>query len=78
MTAKSSPELLITKSNGESPLVGSKYLKIASGFLKISLGPINPSMALFMHKMAASVLMAALAPFESLNYFPALMALHGI
>ncbi len=65
-------------SNGLSPLVFSNNLKIASGFLKISFGPIKPFIALFMHKIAASVLIAAEAPFESLNYLPALIALNGI
>jgi len=48
---------------------------MASGFLKISLGPINPIIARFMLKTATSVDIAALAPFESLSYFPALIAL---
>lgn len=78
MTAKSSPALLKTISKGESPFVGSLSLQIASGFLKISLGPINPFIALFMLIMAASVLIAALAPLESDNYFPALIALKGM
>jgi len=61
--AKSSPSIDITKLNGLSPfLVGSFNLKIASGFLKMSLGPMNPLMALFMHKIAASVLIAAELP----------------
>jgi hypothetical protein len=65
-------------SNGESPLVGSFNLKMASGFLKMSLGPMNPFMALLIQRRAASVEMAAEAPLESESYFPALMALNGI
>lgn len=49
-----------------------------SGFLKISFGPMNPFIALLMHIIAASVLIAAEAPFESDSYFPALIALNGI
>ena len=64
--------------NGESPLVGSLSLKIASGFLKISFGPTNPFMALLMQISATSVLIAAEAPLESESYFPALIALNGI
>jgi len=48
---------------------------MASGFLNISLGPINPIIALLIEIIAASVDIAADAPFESLNYFPALIAL---
>ena len=44
----------------------------------MSLGPINPLIALFMHIIAASVEIAADAPFESLSCFPALIALQGI
>lgn len=51
---------------------------MASGFLKMSLGPTNPLMALLIHMMAASVVMAAEAPLESLSCFPALMALQGM
>jgi hypothetical protein len=40
---------------------------MASGFLKISAGPINPFIALLIHLMAASVDIAAEAPFESDN-----------
>lgn len=65
-------------SNGESPLVFSFHLKIASGFLKISFGPTNPYIDLFIHMIAASEEIAADAPFESDNYFPALIALNGI
>lgn len=75
ITEKSSPELLITRSKGESPWVGSLSLQKASGFLKISLGPTNPAIALFILIIAASVEIAAEAPLESLNYFPALIAL---
>jgi len=78
MTAKSSPSSDTTISKGESPFVGSFNLKIASGFLKISLGPTNPAIALLMQPIAASVLIAADAPLESDNYLPALMALNGI
>jgi hypothetical protein len=53
-------------------------LQIASGFLKISLGPTNPFIDLFILIIAASVEMAALAPLESESYFPALIALKGI
>lgn len=41
-------------------------------------GPINPFIALKVDKIAASVDIAALAPFESLNCFPALIALQGM
>ncbi len=78
ITAKSSPSLDKVMSKGLVPLVFSKYLKMAYGFLKISFGPTNPLMALLMHMIAASVVMAAEAPFESLSCFPALMALHGM
>ncbi len=44
----------------------------------MSFGPTNPLMALLMHMMAASVVMAADAPFESLSCFPALIALNGM
>lgn len=47
---------------------------MASGFLKISLGPTNPFIALLIDRIAASVLIAAEAPLESLSYFPALIA----
>jgi hypothetical protein len=48
MTAKSLPDLLKTKLNGETPCpeVGSNYLNKLSGFLKISFGPIKPAIAL--------------------------------
>lgn len=78
MIEKSFPSNPKTISNGEPPLVGSFNLKIASGFLKISFGPMNPYIALFMHIIAASVEIAAEAPLESDNYFPALIALNGI
>lgn len=78
ITAKSSPSSLTTISKGDSPLVGSFNLKMASGFLKISLGPMNPFMALLIQLRAASVEIAAEAPLLSLNYFPALMALKGM
>lgn len=79
MIAKSFPSFPKIRSNGESPLVvGSLNLQIASGFLKISFGPTNPYIDLFMHIIAASVEIAADAPFESDNYFPALIALNGI
>ena len=67
-----------TMSNGESPFVGSFNLKMASGFLKISLGPRKPFIALLIHRIATSVVMAAEAPFESDNYFPALIARNGM
>lgn len=67
-----------TKLNGLSPLVGSLILQIASGFLKISLGPMKPFIALLIHSMATSVDKPAEAPFESDNYLPALIALKGI
>jgi len=51
---------------------------MASGFLKISFGPINPFIALSIHMIAASELIAADAPLESDNYLPALIALNGI
>jgi hypothetical protein len=51
---------------------------MASGFLKISLGPMNPFIALLMQRRAASVEIAAEAPLESESYFPALIALKGI
>jgi len=44
----------------------------------MSLGPTNPLIALLMHIIAAYVEIAAEAPFESLNCFPALIALQGI
>ena len=44
----------------------------------MSFGPTNPSIALFMHSIAASVEIAAEAPLESLSYLPALIALKGI
>jgi hypothetical protein len=78
MTAKSFPSYPKIISNGESPLVFSLNLKIDSGFLKISFGPTKPYMDLFMHIIAASVEIAADAPLESDNYFPALIALNGI
>ena len=62
MTAKSSPFSDKTILKGESPLVGSLILKIASGFLNMSLGPIKPFIALLIHKRAASVEIAADAP----------------
>lgn len=40
---------------------------MASGFLKISAGPTNPFIDLYKHLIAASVEMAADAPFESDN-----------
>ena len=58
--------------------VGSNNLNIASGFLNISLGPINPFIDLFRHNSPASVDNAAEEPFESDNYLPALIALKGI
>lgn len=58
--------------------MGSLSLKIDSGFLKISLGPMNPFIALLIHNKEASVEIAAEAPLESLSYFPALIALKGI
>ena len=51
---------------------------MASGFLKMSLGPTKPLIALLMHIIAASVVIAAEAPFESLSCLPALIALQGI
>jgi len=36
-----------------------------SGFLKMSLGPMNPDMHLLIHNRAASVEIAALAPLLS-------------
>jgi len=39
---------------------------------------MNPFMALFIERMATSVLMAALDPLESDSYFPALIALKGM
>lgn len=44
----------------------------------MSLGPTKPCIALFIHNKAASVEIAAELPFESLNYFPALIALKGM
>ena len=44
----------------------------------MSLGPMNPYMALLMQMIAASVDRAAEAPLESLNYLPALIALKGM
>ena len=70
-----SPFIPKTRLKGQSPLVGSWYLKIASGFLNISLGPRKPFIALLIQRIAASVVIAAEAPFESDNYFPALIAL---
>lgn len=75
---KSSPDYPKYKSNGELPVVGSLILHIASGFLNISAGPMNPLIALCMHIIAASVDIPADAPFESDNYLPALIALNGI
>jgi hypothetical protein len=60
-------------SKGESPsavadaVVGSNCLKRASGFLKMSAGPMNPAIARFVHTIAASAENAALAPLESLE-----------
>lgn len=78
MTAKSSPPFETYISKGESPWVGSLSLKMASGFLKISLGPMKPFIALLTHIRAASVEIAADAPLESDNYLPALIALKGM
>lgn len=80
ITAKSEPDLLKTILKGEFSLLSvfSNYLNKASGFLKISLGPINPFIALWTDKIATSVLSAALAPLLSLSYLPALMALQGM
>jgi hypothetical protein len=39
---------------------------------------MKPFIALYIEIIAASVDKAAEAPFESLNYFPALIALNGI
>jgi hypothetical protein len=78
ITAKSSPSFETVISKGDYPLVFSKNLKIAYGFLKISFGPTNPLIALLIHMIAASVVMAAEAPLESLSCFPALIALHGM
>ena len=58
--------------------VGSNYLNKASGFLKISFGPMNPAIALWTEVIATSVERAALAPLLSESYLPALIALHGI
>lgn len=58
--------------------MGSLSLNMDSGFLKISLGPTNPFMALLIQFKAASVEIAAEAPLESDNYLPALMALKGM
>ena len=44
----------------------------------MSFGPIKPSIALFILNIAASVEIAAEAPFESLSYLPARIALKGI
>jgi hypothetical protein len=48
ITANSVPLFPKTNSKGDKSLeaVGSNYLKRASGFLNISLGPINPFIAL--------------------------------
>ena len=48
ITAKSLPDLLRTRLNGETswPEVGSNYLNKLSGFLNMSLGPTNPAIAL--------------------------------
>jgi len=51
---------------------------MASGFLNMSLGPMNPFIALCIDTIAISVDNAADAPLESLNYLPALIALNGI
>jgi hypothetical protein len=56
-----------TKLKGQSPVVFSFNLKIASGFLNISAGPINPFIVLLIHLIAASVEIAAEAPLESDN-----------
>ena len=48
--------------------------KIASGFLKISFGPMNPLLALFIDNIAIYVDNAADAPLESLNCLPARIA----
>jgi len=79
ITAKSLPSVAKIISKGELPsFVGSFNLQIASGFLKISFGPIKPYIARLMHIIAASVDIAADAPLESDNYLPALIALNGI
>jgi len=75
ITEKSSPSLDKIISKGLSPFVFSLCLKIASGFLKISFGPMNPYIDLLIHLIEASELMAADAPLLSDNYFPALIAL---
>jgi len=59
---KDEPSITNTRLNGQSPFVGSFSLKIASGFLKISLGPKKPFIALFIHNIATSVEIAAEAP----------------
>jgi hypothetical protein len=48
ITEKSPPFFARVKLKGDysSEFVGLKYLNIDSGFLKISLGPINPLIAL--------------------------------
>lgn len=80
ITEKSVPLVPNTMSNGEYSFdsVGLNYLNNASGFLKISFGPLNPRIALYTDITATSVDKAALAPLLSLNYLPALIALHGM
>lgn len=79
MTEKSVPLVPKTMSKGENSFdsVGLNYLNKASGFLKISFGPWKPRIALCTDITATSVDKAALAPLLSLNYLPALIALHG-
>jgi hypothetical protein len=44
----------------------------------MSFGPTNPFIDLLMHRIAASVEIAAEAPLESERDFPALIALKGM
>ncbi len=77
ITAKSAPEWLSTRSNGESPEVFTNWRKRLSGLRKMSRGPRNPRIDRCIASTAASVEIAALAPFESESCLPARIARHG-
>ena len=78
ITAKSSPEVESTSGNGLSPEVFSNWRNMLSGLRKMSFGPMKPRIERIMLRTATSVLMAALAPFESESCLPARMARHGM
>ncbi len=93
ITAKSSPEVESRRSNGDASFFSvlaspaftalnicpgpSKMRKTASGLRKMSRGPRNPAIDRFTARIAASVLIAAEAPFESLSCLPARIARKG-